>query len=412
MSKLILKAIPANATTAAADKVVGNIDTAGGSQRLTVQAQPKTQYRLVDAKTGEVVKNQTVLRHGKQLQVMVDGVNVATAIKKGQTVTFNYTDPTANNDLLAVQDLAGNDADSKIGITVVNNVTDVKPVITVTAGQSFSYAENQTPKDVLTAQVLASATGGITVTKFRFADSQTSVSSDGWYSIANDGKISLTSAGLGAGKASNDFETKINGGNSLVYGVQAGDSLGNWSAAQQVTLNVTNVADAPSVSSPVSFIVLEDVASNLVLAQDAFADPDSTDLTVTLNVKDDYGTLSYDAVKATEANITVTPSGKTFAFNGKTSALNAYFSTAGNLKYQDAANYSGTRVLNIEVSDGTYSKSITSNIKVTAVNDAPAGADKTLTISEEGSKTFAAADFGFTDASDTPANSLSAVTCC
>ena len=75
MSKLILKAIPANASSAAADKTVGNIDTAGSTQRLTVQAQPKTQYRLVDAKTGEVVKNQTVLRHGKQLQVMVDGVN-------------------------------------------------------------------------------------------------------------------------------------------------------------------------------------------------------------------------------------------------------------------------------------------------------------------------------------------------
>ena len=75
MSKLILKAIPANASSAAADKVVGHIDTAGGTQRLTLQAQPKTQYRLVDAKTGEVVKNQTVVRQGKQLKVMVDGVN-------------------------------------------------------------------------------------------------------------------------------------------------------------------------------------------------------------------------------------------------------------------------------------------------------------------------------------------------
>ena len=75
MSKLILKAIPANASSAAAEQSLGYIDTMGSTQRVSVKAQPKTVYRLVDAKTGEVIKNQTVLRQGKQLKVMVDGVN-------------------------------------------------------------------------------------------------------------------------------------------------------------------------------------------------------------------------------------------------------------------------------------------------------------------------------------------------
>lgn len=74
MSKLVLKAIAANAS-ASAEQTLGYLDTAGKTQRLAVQAQPKTVYRLVDAKTGEVVKNQTVLRQGKHLQVTVDGVN-------------------------------------------------------------------------------------------------------------------------------------------------------------------------------------------------------------------------------------------------------------------------------------------------------------------------------------------------
>ncbi len=74
MSKLILKAVPANAS-ASAEQTLGHIDTVGKTQRLSVQAQPKTVYRLVDAKTGEVIKNQTVLRQGKKLQVTVDGVN-------------------------------------------------------------------------------------------------------------------------------------------------------------------------------------------------------------------------------------------------------------------------------------------------------------------------------------------------
>jgi hypothetical protein len=42
-------------------------------------------------------------------------------------------------------------------------------------------------------------------------------------------------------------------------------------------------------------------------------------------------------------------------------------------------------------------------------NSAPAGADKTITATEDGSHTFAVADFGFSDSGDTPANNLLAV---
>ena len=44
------------------------------------------------------------------------------------------------------------------------------------------------------------------------------------------------------------------------------------------------------------------------------------------------------------------------------------------------------------------------------MNDAPAGTDSSKTINEDGTYTFAAADFGFTDANDSPANALAAVT--
>jgi len=51
------------------------------------------------------------------------------------------------------------------------------------------------------------------------------------------------------------------------------------------------------------------------------------------------------------------------------------------------------------------------NIVVTSSppNSAPAGADKTITVTEDGSYTFAEADFGFTDPNDSPANGLLAV---
>src|SRR6185503_15308699 len=46
----------------------------------------------------------------------------------------------------------------------------------------------------------------------------------------------------------------------------------------------------------------------------------------------------------------------------------------------------------------------------TAINDAPSGTNKTITTLEETAYVFAAADFGFSDPSDSPANTLAAVT--
>ena len=51
----------------------------------------------------------------------------------------------------------------------------------------------------------------------------------------------------------------------------------------------------------------------------------------------------------------------------------------------------------------------TITINVTSVNDAPAGADNVKTINEDAAYTFAAADFGFSDPNDSPANALAAV---
>ena len=242
--------------------------------------------------TGEPpIANKTTLTISS---VAIDGNDVvltlATAIVKGQTVTVSYTDPTVSNDLLAVQDVAGNDAASIVATDVTNNVANTTPVITVKAGQSFSYAENQNAKTIVPVdanepvKVVLDGTS-TAATKFRFTNSQSSVSSDGWYSIDKDGKISLTNVGLSAGKASNDFETKLNDSNALVYGVQAGDDMGNWSKTENITLNVTNKADAPSVKAPVSFTVTEDVEGNLVFDNAAaFTDQDSDNLKVELSV--------------------------------------------------------------------------------------------------------------------------------
>ena len=66
----------------------------------------------------------------------------------------------------------------------------------VTPAQSFSYAENQTAGAVIATVV---ATDDVGVTGFRFSDSGTGTSLDGYYTIGANGQISITAAGVAAG---------------------------------------------------------------------------------------------------------------------------------------------------------------------------------------------------------------------
>ena len=93
---------------------------------------------------------------------------------------------------------------------------------------------------------------------------------------------------------------------------------------------------------------------------------------------------------------------------------------AGRLKFTPAANANGTptpaspsRSRTTAARPTAASISIQSpktiTVNVTSVNDAPAGTDKTVTTLEDTAYTFSAADFGFSDPNDTPANNLLAV---
>ena len=108
----------------------------------------------------------------------------------------------------------------------------------ITASQSFDFNENQTANAVV-ATVLAS--DNLAVTAFRFENAggtASDTSTDGYFTIANDGKISITAAGVAAGV--NDYETAEN---SHTYSIQAGDAAGNWSSAVDVALNELDVTE-------------------------------------------------------------------------------------------------------------------------------------------------------------------------
>jgi VCBS repeat-containing protein len=86
------------------------------------------------------------------------------------------------------------------------------------------------------------------------------------------------------------------------------------------------------------------------------------------------------------------------------------FHADGSFDYTPAANYSGPDSFTYKVNDGALdSNTATVNLAITPVNDAPAGADRTVTALEDTAFTLGVPDFGFHDPYDTPANALRAV---
>ncbi|HVU65432.1 MAG TPA: choice-of-anchor Q domain-containing protein, partial [Phycisphaerales bacterium] len=95
-----------------------------------------------------------------------------------------------------------------------------------------------------------------------------------------------------------------------------------------------------------------------------------------------------------------------------TAAGTSVSDAGGRVVFRPAPNAFGSpyTTFNFIANDGfADSNESTVTVNVTPVNDPPAGADKTVTISEDGSYTFAAGDFGFTDPIDLPANAFLAV---
>ena len=93
--------------------------------------------------------------------------------------------------------------------------------------------------------------------------------------------------------------------------------------------------------------------------------------------------------------------------------LAAYQAALRAIGFSNASNSPSavTRDIEISVNDGEANSNVAvSHISVVAVNDAPSGADKTITTLEDTAYVLGRADFGFADPLDVPANSFASVT--
>jgi|GEM_PF-1137814 len=169
------------------------------------------------------------------------------------------------------------------------------------------------------------------------------------------------------------------------------------------TVNVDPVNDGPGNTVPGTqafneggSVTFSNGGGNAIVISDPDANP--ADVTVTLTIADGALTLNAGALAALTS---VTGNGtNNVVLSGTVAEVNA---ALDGLVYVPPTNANGGRTLNVLTSDNgnspapvlTDSDNITININ--SVNDAPAGADNTVSGSEDDPYVFTAADFGFSD---------------
>ena len=240
--------------------------------------------------------------------------------------TYRASDGTANSNVATVS----------INVTAVNDAP-------AAANDSYTVAEDGTLTVVQATGVLAND-NDVDSTGLTAAVVVGSGPAHGTLTFNANGSFTYTPTG------------NYNGPDSFTY--RASDGTANSNVAT-VSINVTAVNDAP-VAVNDSYGVAEDgtltvVAASGVLANDS--DVDNTGLTAAVVVGSGpaHGTLTFNA----NGSFTYTPTG----------------------------NYNGPDSFTYKAGDGTANSNVaTVSINVTAVNDAPAAADQTVTTAEDVTK--------------------------
>jgi len=206
-------------------------------------------------------------------------------------------------------------------------------------------------------------------------------------SVSPTGTLTYTPAANANGSATITIKITDNGGTA--------NSGVDESATQTFVINVTAVNDAPSFTKGADQTVLEDAGAQTVNGW-------ATSLSRGGGSDENFQTLSFE----------ITNNTSTALFSTQPSV-----DGSGNLTYTPAVNAHGIATITLKIKDnggtanGGVDESATQSFTITvrSVNDAPSGADKTITILEDNIYTFDASDFGFADGYDDPANNFYSV---
>ena len=176
--------------------------------------------------------------------------------------------------------------------------------------------------------------------------------------------------------------TNANGNNYASFQFTVSDGSLDSVTPNTITFNVNAVNDLPTGTDD-TITILEDGSHTFTAADFGYSDVEGSSL---------------DRVQ-----ITSLPTPGTLQLSGANVALNdeIAFADIGNLVFSPATNANGAGYASIgfKVHDGTAFSAAanTLTIDVTADNDAPTASDQSVTLTEDGSHTFASSEFGFSD---------------
>ncbi len=239
---------------------------------------------------------------------------------------------------------------------------------------------------------------------------------------ASDGTFTYDPNGVYAGLPA--------GGDALDSFEYSVSSTSGRSGSGTVTIAIVGVNDAPVLSGANGLLpILEDAADNggtvvSALVGGWVSDPDSDAVggIAVIGVDDSHGTWQYslDGGGAWSAFGSPSAAGARLLLADASTYVrfvpqaNWNGVVAGGLSFRawDASSGTAGGIADTTLNGGTSAFSTataSAGITVGAVNDAPAGADRTLGLLEDTSHVFAIADFGFSDPHDTPVHALGAV---
>ncbi|WP_447932205.1 Ig-like domain-containing protein [Sphingopyxis fribergensis] len=164
-------------------------------------------------------------------------------------------------------------------------------------------------------------------------------------------------------------------GNSGIDPGTSGDA-GSEEASATTLISIAAVNDAP------------------VAADDSFATTENA--AVTFNVLGNDSDIDSPALTVTQINGTAIAAGGSVAVTGGSVRLNA----DGTLTFTPTTGFSGAPSFTYTISDGALTSTATVFGVVGAINHAPSGTDAVLTLTEDSTHVFTAANFGFSDTLD------------
>ncbi|MGO9111654.1 MAG: DUF4347 domain-containing protein, partial [Thermoguttaceae bacterium] len=279
-----------------------------------------------------------------------------------------------------------------------NTVTTLENTAYTFSATDFGFSDPNIPPNSLQAVKITTLPGAGAL-----SDNGVAVTAGQFVSVTdiNNGKLvfSPASDAKGTGYACFTFQVQNNGGT-------ANGGVNLDPSPKTMTVNVTWVNQAPMGANN-TVTTLENTAYTFAAANFGFSDPNDSPpnslQAVKITTLPEAGTLTYNGVAVTPGQFVCV----TGINNGK-----LVFTPASDTKGTGYASFT----FQVEDNGGTANGGAnldpspkTMTINVTWVNQAPTGANNTVTTLENTAYTFAAADFGFSDPNDTPPNCLQAV---